>query len=445
MLLKINKINIIQIVVVLMIIIMMGGNSVCQASEFQKRTEIGDKEDDIVQDLYSFNHILNDRPEIQNYSKEDYMLELYLECKKLQLIFCFEKNFMFYETNRTALYLEMHKDKWWNGINYDPSKSLWKFFLGNIGFQNCKYQKSYYCRMLYKDAGGKKNFKFLGSWLFKPYYFVLQPASTFFSFISGTMMVIMFIKYIRMNRLYSKYVDDKYHDHDVNITKYEYNYWFYGVYFTWILTFYSASLFHTFGILWFEYLDYLTVMLAMIWGVLAAIITNFQISSKIVKGLLVCLLVIFYMSHCYYMIFIDFYYTYNMNLSIFISILHASTWYIGSIKEFLKRKSSNTLFVFKQDYSSADYSHNSNLILHNGFYYQLVSHILLFSFAMFEIFDFPPLYDTFDGHSLWHFFGTTVFYFWCLWHLYDVQYHYYSKYSITKESIIKYNQSNKSN
>lgn len=84
--------------------------------------------------------------------------------------------------------------------------------------------------------------------------------------------------------------------------------------------------------------------------------------------------VLFAVNHLYYMNFVRFDYAWNMTLLVIVSILHSFLWIGWSFKN-----------------SSAPYLR-----------WMWIAMVSLWCMSVFELLDFPPLFQLADPHSLWH-------------------------------------------
>jgi len=95
----------------------------------------------------------------------------------------------------------------------------------------------------------------------------------------------------------------------------------------------------------------------------------------------------YYLYHVYYLSFIDFDYGYNMNVNIFFGALNSLCWIIWSL--------------YKCFY------------LGNFYAWRCTLSVLLVDILMsLEIFDFSPIFWTFDSHALWHLSTISIPFFW---------------------------------
>jgi len=174
-------------------------------------------------------------------------------------------------------------------------------------------------------------------------------------------------------------------DHEEGRSSYGFESLFKMYFVVWIVCYASATIFHTKDTYLTERMDYYSAFVA-------AMFTNYinyirilwirDIKSRILLGIPPFLYTCY---HIYYLQFISFNYAYNAKV---VAILAATTcilWLGWSIK---------------------NYRTHPHVWLCN------VTNAIMCCSAVFEIYDFPPLFGYIDPHSLWHLGGSLVTLLW---------------------------------
>lgn len=156
--------------------------------------------------------------------------------------------------------------------------------------------------------------------------------------------------------------------------KYPFYLWVVGYHYLWMFTGFSAFMFHVIETGWNEAMDYYGVLMAIYWGIWHGIVRVFRIERNwpacIASGVPLLLIVAHTMG---YMMFTLFDYGYHQKVCALGLGVHAALWIALHVKE-------------RQAHTA----------------YMVYAHIMLGVCSLFEIIDFKPLLQTFDGHSLWH-------------------------------------------
>lgn len=149
-----------------------------------------------------------------------------------------------------------------------------------------------------------------------------------------------------------------------------------------------SIIFHTRDLLWTERMDYFSAGAVIGLGhyLFAFYLLSMHSYSFLARlyGVFVFLL---YSYHIYYLAFVEFSYSYNMQFNIAVGILTAICWCIWCIKALKVRP---------------------------HVWICLLCAIGTPVVAVLEVFDFPPIWWTFDAHSLWHAATIPFAYLWFL-------------------------------
>jgi len=143
--------------------------------------------------------------------------------------------------------------------------------------------------------------------------------------------------------------------------------------FTWTF----SAIFHCRDVALTEILDYSFASLTLMMGSFCATLRVFELRDRAFYGVSLFFLVWLF-QHWRYMFFVEFDYGYNMNIGIlngFYQFLIWTCWYI-----------------FKGRFESNP-ENNHKVVVAYG--------LMGFAGTM-ELFDFPPIFEIFDPHSLWH-------------------------------------------
>jgi len=244
-----------------------------------------------------------------------------------------------------------------NAFDLDTSKSIFLV----ITFWNCEYDCRYVCTREHNDMrikSGKEIVQYFGKWPFVRLFGFQELASSVFSM--GNMIA-------HLNALITYY-------HAVP-KSYYLRYQFLGSAllgcFTWTFSF----LFHCRDIPATEFLDYSFASLTFFYGSYLATVRIFETKGTnlyIVTGIFV----LWVIQHWRYMFFIDFDYAYNMNIGILNGVFQFVAW--------------GCWYILK---GRKDAEYNYKIVLAYG---------LIGLAGTMELFDFPPIFEIIDPHSLWH-------------------------------------------
>ncbi|XP_076816119.1 GPI-specific phospholipase A2-like PGAP3 isoform X2 [Clavelina lepadiformis] len=227
----------------------------------------------------------------------------------------------------------------------------------SIGRYSCMWQTV----ERYK-ATGRPVPQFYGKWPFLRLFGLQEPASVLFSIFNGVSSIFGFIKYSR--RVPSNAPMHIILSVQIILTI---NAWLW------------STVFHGHDFPWTEKLDYFSATSIVIFSIYVFIHrVTIGISSLYRVVLRSCFgmtLIIFYVTHIYYLSSIKFDYGYNMIVNIMFGLLGSVAWLCYCFLVWKRQP-----YVFK-----------------------MIACILLTNvFLCLEVFDFPPLFWILDAHSIWH-------------------------------------------
>lgn len=167
-----------------------------------------------------------------------------------------------------------------------------------------------------------------------------------------------------------------------------------------------STVFHMRDFTLTERLDYFSAGLTITYGFFTAAVRVFRLDEAqnvVVRYALMAVCVGCYLGHVYYLQFVTFSYSYNMLANVVVGLLQNVLWIYHSIASYR---------------AATEVSPHAS----NGWRLWPAFIVLGITLAMsLELFDFPPVLDAFDAHSLWHL-GTVLPTFW--WYAYmkrDIQ------------------------
>ncbi|XP_065053122.1 post-GPI attachment to proteins factor 3-like [Rhopilema esculentum] len=244
------------------------------------------------------------------------------------------------------------------------------WYLRIFGWQ-CLDELKYQCMHKTTEMILEKNgpvFQYYGKWPFVRFLGIQEPASTLFSIGNLLAHVLGWGKF-------SKSVEKHYILYESSRLYFvlSINAWFW------------SSVFHTKDTNFTEKMDYFCATLAVMSSILFCFIRIIGRQTDQRCILFASGLALLYAYHIYTMGYIKFDYGYNMKFNVFIGTTNAIMWLIWC---FVKRK-------------ERPYVWRCALV---------VSSVYLC--VGLELFDFPPLWWTFDAHSLWHLATIPFCYFW---------------------------------
>jgi len=247
---------------------------------------------------------------------------------------------------------------------------------------DCKYHCMHITNGRRVQAWGKTHtWKYYGKWPFLRVMGMQEPASVLFSLLHLGLQVFLATSYWKTTKSI-KEQDPR--------CSYPYSW-------LWILeamvslnAWVWSTVFHSRDTYATEKLDYLSAILVVYFGLYRTLVRVFELKSvrtATTAGLAVSCL---YCTHIYYLLRIHFDYGLNIVVCTTNGILQLS------------------LLLGWAFYTN--HSHRNTL---------LAATILLYAATLLEIFDFPPFFQVFDAHSLWHFLSLPAPYGWYLFYQAD--------------------------
>ncbi|PVV01234.1 hypothetical protein BB560_004357 [Smittium megazygosporum] len=236
---------------------------------------------------------------------------------------------------------------------------------------NCKYTCQ---RAITVEAQkiGNKIHQYYGKWPFKRFLGLQEPASVLFSMWNGYYHLINW-KLIdkRVGRENPAYFWLKL-------------YVVIGVW-TWVW----SSIFHSRDYIFTERMDYFSAALLVLYVLFIPVAYLLRNKSRSAIKLLANLLMTLYLLHVFYLQFVKFDYSYNMIANALLGVAANVAWFIVAFK------------LAKSNYKE--------------YYVPIVLMICTDLAFSLEAFDFPPILDTFDAHSLWHAATIPITCYWYRW------------------------------
>ena len=138
-----------------------------------------------------------------------------------------------------------------------------------------------------------------------------------------------------------------------------------------------STIFHLRDCEFTMHMDYFSAVAIVFVSMILAIVRFFNIRSQI-KQLLVALpIFIFYLFHVLYMLWIKFDFGWNMTICLTAGAIYMGLFFIWGLW---------CMFVRKRQHAK----------------YAVVACVAGLAAALLEVIDFPPIFDLFDAHSIWH-------------------------------------------
>jgi len=241
---------------------------------------------------------------------------------------------------------------------------------------NCKYK----CMMSITEKRIKNKNKILqyyGKWPFKRYLGMQEPASVLFSFLNLFGVLFGWRRY--MMSIPASYDFYKLIHFQTTVNS-----------IVWL----SATIYHTRDYKWTELFDYLGATAAITVSMFNCIARFIgKVNNKWVYGS-ACGLFLFFCGHSYKLVK-KINYGYNMKVMLTLAFLNVLLWLLWCYKHYKRRR-----YVWKCSF----------LMLLTAF------------LGVLEVFDFPPLFSIFDGHSLWHLGTVPIAYYWYSFLIDDAKY-----------------------
>lgn len=200
--------------------------------------------------------------------------------------------------------------------------------------------------------------QFYGKWPFVRLFGIQEPASVIFSFLNGMTHIIMLLIFRRrVPSAAPMYI--LWHVYAVIAI----NAWFWAV------------VFHARDFRFTEMMDYVSAVALVMYSMFA--LCARVLGERYKLGVILCgaLLFTFYVYHTYYLAVIKFDYGYNMKVNIAVGLLNVTGWV----------------------YWCYQVKHRQHYV-----WKAALSVVLVSALVLLEVWDFPPIFWTFDAHALWH-------------------------------------------
>ncbi|ODV92585.1 hypothetical protein CANCADRAFT_89178 [Tortispora caseinolytica NRRL Y-17796] len=258
---------------------------------------------------------------------------------------------------------------------------------------DCESNCDYMCqRAVTADriARGKEVLQFHGKWPFLRMYGMQEPASVLFSLMNLAAHVqgLLSLKTLTSNKKISESAQYLYYSALI---------WGVAGINTWIW----SAVFHARDTLITERLDYFSAALLMLMSLNYAIVRTFhfyEAGKSSYRKAVFYVIASIYVLHVSYLSY-DWSYTYNMQANVAFGIASFMMWLV---------------FTFKETYSILPPPKWSNL--------PFICSASLIAGASLELFDFPPIADMIDSHSLWHLFTVLPTWAWYQFLYRDISY-----------------------
>ncbi|XP_047135911.1 post-GPI attachment to proteins factor 3 isoform X1 [Hydra vulgaris] len=249
--------------------------------------------------------------------------------------------------------------------------------------RECQYN----CMMIITKAKEKNKmpiYQYFGKWPFYRFMGLQEPAAVIFSVMNCFAHIHCWFIYKGSVKKSFEFYKITQINNLVNI-------------FAWV----CAAIFHAKDTILTERLDYFGASLIMSFSILLSVARFSGIHHKLTyTSGLVLLLILFY--HTYTMNFIEFDYSHNMRVMIILGLVNISFWMVWCFKH------SYRYYVWKC----------------------VLTMVGTFLFASLELWDFPPIFYTFDAHSLWHLSTVPLTYLWYRFLYDDACYELYERFKL---------------
>jgi hypothetical protein len=231
---------------------------------------------------------------------------------------------------------------------------------------NVKQNCGYHCMQSITHqamATGHHIHQFYGKWPFQRVFGIQEPASVIFSILNG----LMHFRYRKIIK-------------DAIPNSYPLKHFYLGMTFIGMNAWIWSSVFHTRDTPFTEKMDYFSAGLYILYGLCVAVLRIGHLGGWAAKGWVIMCAVLF-CAHVLYLSSMDrFDYTYNMLACLVVGLAQTSLWLLWSIYQYTFGDTEKKSYAWMAGLS-----------------------VVLISCAMaLELFDFPPLFETFDAHSAWH-------------------------------------------
>ncbi|CEP08422.1 hypothetical protein [Parasitella parasitica] len=203
-----------------------------------------------------------------------------------------------------------------------------------------------------------------GKWPFQRVFGIQEPASVIFSILNGLM-------HLRYFKIIKQQVNDSY-----RLKRF-----YLGIAIAGMNAWLWSTVFHTRDTPITEKLDYFSAGLYIFYGLCVAVVRIFYLNDSL-ASIWVSICALLYVAHVSYLSSLDrFDYGYNMTACIVVGLLQTNLWLGWSVLQYTKWGQPER----------------------RPFAYMVGVSVVLVSCAMsLEVFDFPPIKEILDAHSLWH-------------------------------------------
>jgi len=202
--------------------------------------------------------------------------------------------------------------------------------------------------------------QFYGKWPFYRWGGMQEPASAIFSLMNLLSNLYMFYAFIR-------YMPKEAPLRTLWLT------YSVLVMFAW----FWSTVFHTRDFPWTEKMDYFCAFATVMYGFYASIVRVHGTKSVWRIGILGLALFSYYVWHVYHLGFVIFDYGYNMKAGVTIGLANSFSWLLWCAYQYFRN---GHVYVWRCAFV-------------------IICALALLSL---ELYDFPPIWWTFDAHSLWH-------------------------------------------
>ncbi len=280
---------------------------------------------------------------------------------------------------------------------------------------NCESNCDFECQWFITNDRILKNeeiFQFHGKWPFIRFWGINEPASCIFS-IANFWAQYWGFKHI-WNKIGKYKLRSKSRSTSINNLNDDINVWKYYLFVScvgmnaWVW----STIFHCRDYVWTERMDYFSAWAAVMSGFYISVIRLFRLDkaeNKLPRYIITIGCLIAFLAHIYRLQFIEWGYVYNMTVNCIVGFSQYAVWIGLSLYTYYKLE-------YDTPESKRPQKSNNWCLLPLA-----VVGTMLFSMS-FEIFDFPPIWFTFDAHALWHL--ATVFptIWWFKWMVHDYKY-----------------------
>lgn len=247
---------------------------------------------------------------------------------------------------------------------------------------DCKYHCMWQVEEARQAQGNHEVYKYYGKWPFTRVLGMQEMASVVFSLLNLAAHAHNLHRFTAQHKLLRKQ------------TKANYPFLYIWIIYSLISinAWVASAIFHTRDTSVTEKLDYFSADALVMCSSVTALIHIFSITTPLKTVLLVLLALAALLRHYYYMLFVRFDYGYNMQVCIVLGISQALLWLAWCIQ--IKHPHRQMLYKFLA-----------------------CIHVAM----LLEVLDFPPIWNLFDAHSVWHAATVGIIYLWYGFLLGDMQ------------------------